>query len=395
MEVFRRTAVTSHKNQFRIVKRKGYIRNCVFLCKKFKSMNQLIDNSTLLEVGEVLVGKKEYNTSNKEVVERKVENLFIFLHSLLVGDEINNSTLKINSDNIGVKYLLNKKIINPIKWDWEKENDLLKFVRSKILKEIESGVIELVMKQIADKVDFVTLVSNEISTYLLPEGLNHYWNNIGFENGDSVEAKHIYNSFKDVFKFTLIKKGNNHSIHDLIILFINEQVKDVAKAKLIIEWYWLSFLSNVIRAEYYINLARITKTLYSPLATRGLIINELIKDDLKEDIYILDGNVRENSIFLVFIYILEKTNWNRNLFIDKVLELKKEDALIIEFSELLNEISAFKRDEIDDDIQEVLLKNKINAFENKIFKSINYTNKNYNELRLFDKLPKDFFNKWL
>ncbi len=358
-------------------------------------MNQLIDNSTLLEVGEILADIKSYDSSNKEIIERKTENILTFLHALLIGNEINNSDLKINRNNEGIEYLLDKNIIKPIRWNWEKEDNLLKFVRNKIKIEIESGVIESVMKKISQKVDFVTLVNDEISTYLLPEGLNHYWNNIGFEDGNSEEAKHLYSSFKNSFSFIFTKKSNKPSIHEMIVQFIKEKVSDKDKANLISEWYLLSFLSNLIRAEYYINLARITKTLYSPLATRGLIINELIKDDPREDIYILDGNIRGNSLFLVLIYILEKTNWNKKMFIDKVLELKKKDDLLLEYIELLKLISSFKRDNINDDIQEINLKKKIINFENKIFNKINYNKQNYNKVRLFDKLPNEIFKNWL
>ena len=362
---------------------------------KTKQMNQLIDNSTLLEVGEILTNINDYDSSNKEIIERKTENILIFLHALLIGNEIKNSDLKINRNNEGIKYLLNKNIITPIDWNWKKENDLLKFVRNKIQIEIETGVIESIMKKVSQKVDFVALINDEISTYLLPEGLNHYWNNIGFEDGNSEEAKYLYSSFKKVFSFIFTKKLNKPSIHEIIAQYIRNKVSDIDKVNLITEWYLLSFLSNIIRAEYYINLARITKTLYSPLATRGLIINELIKDDPKEDVYILEGNIRGNSLFLVFIYILEKINWDKKKFIDKVIELKKKDDLLLEYIELLKLIGSFRRDNINDEIQETYLKEKITNFEKKIFSKIEYNNKNYVKLRLFDKLPNKFFNNWL
>lgn len=354
-------------------------------------MIQIIDNSTILEAGEFLIGIKKFSPDNIEAVERRVENLLILLHALLIGDKIKHSALKIDKNNKGVQYLteqtLTKYIIEPLDWNWNKENELLSFVRQKIKNEIDTGILQPVIIDLANKVNLSMLVADEIRTYLLPEGLNHYWKNIGFENGDSNEAIELYQSFKDLFSFTLESKNQELSIHQEIVNFIKSTVKNIDQSNRIIEWYWLSFLSNVIRAEYYINLARINKSLYSPLATRRIIIEALIQDDPKDEVYIIQNDERTESLFLAFQYILSQSNYRRERFIETLLTLKnQENNIINQISKLLIKINSngVIKQEIRDEFINI---------EQQINKNLN--SESLSSDRIYNRLNNQFKQNWL
>lgn len=304
-------------------------------------MNQLLDNSTFLEVGEFLVGKTKH--TNEASAKKIIDNLLIILHALLVSDEVHfigDKNTKVHNKNEGVDYLFNKseasKLILPLKYDRKTEDakvlteartDVLDYMKMRSSK-YEESLMEVLFKTIGDDIDIVSLMKGEVNTYL-NQGLKHYWNNIGVNPSSSTDAVKLYKEFDKLFGFT--EENVNVETLETTYMQVIRVYEDYYKRNYnkaeseILDYPWLPLLSHTIRSQYYITLAAKESVIYNPLGTRKIFSKALLEAgsvSKTNQVRLVDSTIRMNCLGNTLLYVLYKSHFERENFLKTLLNLK-------------------------------------------------------------------------
>lgn len=354
-------------------------------------MKQILDNSSLKEAGNFLLGNRQYNDAEQENIKKAIfskgiDNLLSLFHALLVDDKICYIPFKTDNTSDGVKYLkewLEKNhLLERLSIDKEEANNLLNMSRNKIISEIGSGAITGSLKKLAknNEISIPTIMEGEIRNYF-DEGLEHYGHNIGIDNIYSKTGEHIYKKFKQSF-YTVFDEGS--LINDLEIIIKNKYNNSEKQSKML-SGYWWAFISHLVRSEYYIQIANFENRLYVPLDTRKYFIKNLLEDDPDNEVYIYNEKDSIKILVEAFWFVLEKSEWDMQNFLKVTLDLKHDTKSEIQKFALLlkqlSEIGCYKPEERID--RQETIRGKMKEIQIETFRKVEKENTIH--ITVFDK----------
>ena len=329
--------------------------------------NQLLDNSTFLEAGELLLGLN-LDKDDDEHITRRYNNLLTLMHGLLIGDKLHYVGIRRtsgNKENPGVQYLYEKspisKIILPFDYASKEEvkreeRVLIEDSRNKVLNAPK--LYEEVVEHVAEDINILKMLKDELITYAIPEGLKHYWNNVGYSPEESLEeeALKLHRIVAGAFSRLKVKNSESEdieSINDLaddIVYDLEDLIKENGqKTDNILKHKWLAFVSHIVRTGYYISLANLHNVVYSPLGTRGYFAKNILKYDtnIQATSYINDKKLKLLSY--TFLYVMKECRFERLSFLDALMQLKNKDNGIVK--------------KVSNKLQDLLLKSEIDEKE--------------------------------
>ncbi|GEM_PF-6221807 len=322
----------------------------------------LLDNSTLLEAGELLEkGIRGFPTYS--VAMQKLQNLLTLTHAILISDKIWYISNKTDRNNSGVDYLLSQledhrypivaKKIRP-----QEEAKYLSSTRGYLMDQLYADAFGGIIQN--NKSRIIEIAKDEYTTFLYPhvtklysENNNsdhtrvweHYWKNIGINYSDNKiinECEQLYNAFDRVIDLQLGEHSSTveRMINEKITWFVNSLPTKLKNkiTKELKEYKWLPFLSHTVRALYYKNYGYEYSLSHEPHGIRKLILEAEIKKQNKDiKINADSADINAKARLAVFRHIMTNIKFNREHYLQELIFQKERNTKIRRLSKYLIE----------------------------------------------------------